>query len=229
MTKFRLYFNKDKETAWLNEMAANGYALKGFFAGFYQFEECQKGEYIYQIDFGNKMFSVNEDYRMFMEENGIEIVCLWGYWIILRKHANEGDFVLYTDVDSSIEHYTKILKMFKIVTIIELLFFMLEAIGAALGSPVGLFGMFLLGILVIVLMHATFSTKKTINALKERTGETTTNNTTSPILLAGLCLNLCGISLNRTEISHSLVLVVQIAAIILMLIGIYQSRNVFRK
>ena len=38
MTKFRLYLDKDKETAWLNEMAAQGYALTGFYAGFYKFE-----------------------------------------------------------------------------------------------------------------------------------------------------------------------------------------------
>ena len=35
MTKFRLYLDKDKETTWINEMAAKGYALKKFFAGFY--------------------------------------------------------------------------------------------------------------------------------------------------------------------------------------------------
>ena len=38
MTKFRLYFDKDKETAWINEMVKKGYAMTGFFAGFYQFE-----------------------------------------------------------------------------------------------------------------------------------------------------------------------------------------------
>ena len=89
MTKFRLYFNKDKETTWLNEMAAKGYALKSFFAGFYSFEKCEPGEYVYQIDFGSKMFSVSDDYREFMAENNIEIVCLGGYWIILRKRASD--------------------------------------------------------------------------------------------------------------------------------------------
>lgn len=99
MTKFRLYFDKDKETAWINEMVKKGYAMTGFFAGFYQFEACTPGEYVYQIDFGSKMFSVSNDYREFMEENNIEIVCLWGYWIILRKRTVDGKFVLYTDVD----------------------------------------------------------------------------------------------------------------------------------
>lgn len=50
MVKFRLYVNKDRETAWLNEMVRRGYAMEGFFAGFYQFGVCSSGEYVYQID-----------------------------------------------------------------------------------------------------------------------------------------------------------------------------------
>jgi len=233
MTKFRLYLDKDKETTWINEMAQSGFALKSFFAGFYTFEKCEPGEYIYQIDFGSKLFSVNEDYRDFMEENNIEIVCLWGYWIILRKHAKEGEFVLYTDVDSSIEHYIKILKMFKIVTIIELICFMLETIGAMNGATIGFLGMFLIGAIVIALMRATLSTKRLINELKERKGESASSGLTSenvsPVLIAGLLLNACASVLHNSTISHTVTIIVQIAAIAIMLIGLYLSKNVFTK
>ena len=68
MIKFKLYFDKDKETAWLNEMSSNGWSMNGFFAGFYRFEPCEKGKYTYQIDFGNKLFSVSDDYKEFMAE-----------------------------------------------------------------------------------------------------------------------------------------------------------------
>ena len=34
MIRFRLYFDKDAETKWLNEMAEQGWAMKSFFAGF---------------------------------------------------------------------------------------------------------------------------------------------------------------------------------------------------
>lgn len=233
MTKFRLYLDKDKETTWINEMAAKGYALKGFFAGFYSFEKCEPGEYVYQIDFGSKMYSVSDDYREFMAENNIEIVCLWGYWIILRKRASEGEFVLYTDVDSSIEHYTKILKMFKVITIIELICFFVEVLGAMNGATVGIFGMFIIGVLIIALMRATLSTKRTINELKERKGQAPAtglaSGKVSPVLASGLLLNLCGISLRNSTVSHPIVMTIQIAAIIVMLIGLYQSREVFSK
>ena len=46
MIRFKLYYDKDKETVWLNQMASEGWALKSFFAGFYKFEPCGKGEYI---------------------------------------------------------------------------------------------------------------------------------------------------------------------------------------
>lgn len=49
MIKFKLYFDKDAETKWLNQMAAEGWAMTGFFAGFYTFEKCEKGKYIYQV------------------------------------------------------------------------------------------------------------------------------------------------------------------------------------
>ena len=107
MIKFKLYFDKDKETAWLNEMSSNGWSMNGFFAGFYRFEPCEKGKYTYQIDFGNKLFSVSDDYKEFMAEADIEIVQTWGFWVFLRKLTAKGDFELYTDVDSQIDHYKK--------------------------------------------------------------------------------------------------------------------------
>ncbi len=137
MIKFKLYWDKDPETKWLNEMADEGWAMTGFFAGFYKFEQTEKGKWRYQIDFGEKFGSVTEDYREFMNEAEIEIVQSWGYWIILRKLASKGKFQLYTDVESSIEHYTKILKMFKVVTIIELICFFIEVMAAANGAAIG--------------------------------------------------------------------------------------------
>ena len=232
MTKFRLYLDKDKETAWINEMAAQGYALTGFCIGFYKFEECEPGKYTYQIDFGDKMFAVDDNYREFMAENNIEIVSLWGYWIFLRKLAADGEFKLYTDVDSSIEHYTKILKMFKIVTIIELICFFVEVMGAMNGAGIGFFGMLLIGAIVIGCMRATISTKRKIAELKERKGEVVTglaSGKTSPALISGLLLNAGALALkNGNTVSGSIIMVVQIIAIILMLVGIYQSRHVFK-
>lgn len=134
MTKFRMYFNKDKETEWLNEMAKRGYAMTAFRANFYTFEECTPGQFIYQIDFSQEFGHVHSSYREFMQETGVEIVCTWGFWVFLRKRAAEGPFELYTDVESTIEHYDKIRKMFKGIIILELVCLLFEVVSAILGN-----------------------------------------------------------------------------------------------
>ena len=169
MIKFRLYCDKDKETEWLNKMAEEGYAMTGFCAGFYQFEKCEPGKYVYQIDFGEKFFAVNENYREFMQETGVEIVQTWGYWIILRKLAKDGEFQLYTDVDSSIEHYTKIRTMFKVVSLIELVCFFMELVCAMEGNKWAIVFMFIIAALTVAVMNAAFKTNRIIAELKERT------------------------------------------------------------
>lgn len=230
MLKFRLYFDKDKETVWLNEMAAKGYAMTGFFAGFYQFEKCEPGKYTYQIDFGEKFFSVTENYREFMNEAGIEIVQSWGFWIFLRKLATEGEFKLYTDVDSSIEHYTKIRNLFKIVSILEIICFMVEVACAMSGAAVGYVGMLIVGICMLAVMRAAIKTNDIIIELKERRGEIMEGKLgakrLSPALMAGIFINVAAMALAETSAFR---MPIQIAAIILMLVGIYQSRNIFAK
>ena len=225
MIKFRLYFDKDKETVWLNKMAEEGHALTGFFAGFYQFEECEPGQYVYQIDFGEKLFAVTNNYREFMEETGVEIVQTWGYWVFLRKLASEGEFQLYTDVDSSIEHYTKIRNMFKVVMILELICFFIELVCAMDGNQWAVRFAILIGVLIIVIMNATFKTNRIIAELKERKGEISACGAgkVSLLLPCGMLLNSCAL-LVKERVNPTIVCVVQIAAIIFMIVGIYRSR-----
>ena len=189
MKKFALYFDKDKETAWLNEMAAQGYALTSFFAGTYTFEECSPGKYTYQVDFSDKLFQISEDYREFMRDNDIEIVQTWGFWVFLRKRNADGPFLLYTDVDSSIEHYTKIRNMFKGASILMIIGFLIECY-CAFYSPICIFFVFLVAALMITIMNITFKTNRIIDDLKEQKGEPVKNaHGPSPALIFGLLLN----------------------------------------
>lgn len=90
MIKFRIYLDKEAEEKWLNQMAADGWAMESFFGGIYQFSACEKGAYTYRVDFGDKLFSISEDYRELMQDAGIQIVQTWGYWVILRRrHQKE--------------------------------------------------------------------------------------------------------------------------------------------
>jgi len=224
MTKFRLYWDKDAETKWLNEMADEGFAMTGFFAGFYKFEKTEKGKWRYQVDFGEKFGTVTEDYREFMNEAGIEIVQNWGYWVILRKLASEGEFELYTDVESSIEHYSKILTMFKVVFVIELICLFIEIFGALSGSEIGWVFACIVGAFTFVILNAAVKTKNKILELKARQSGIDPEKDErqfSPALMAGLLLNSCALLMEHP--GGLVKMILQILAIILMVVGIAQT------
>lgn len=221
MKKFRLYYDKDKETAWLNEMAAQGYALTSFFAGSYTFDECTPGKYTYQIDFSDNLFHVSEDYREFMRENNIEIVQTWGFWVFLRKQNADGPFHLYTDIDSSIEHYTKIRNMFKGVSILMIIGFFIECI-CAIYAPICILFMLIIGALMLVIMNMAFKTNRLITELKEQKGEVVKQVfNPSPFLLAGLLINSGALIIS--DVSAYVKIPLQILAIALMVYGLIKT------
>lgn len=225
MLRFRLYFDKDEETKWLNQMSEEGWAMRRFFAGFYRFEKCERGKYIYQVDFGEKLFDVSDEYREFMQDTGVEIVQTWGYWIILRKLASEGTFELYTDVDSSIEHYSKIRRMFQIATIVELVCLFVEILTGMAGNPWGDACAFVLGAIVLALINALVKTNNIIEELKERKSGVSSeerNRNVSALLPCGFLINACAL-LMEDSVSRYIKITVQIIAIILMLAGAYQT------
>lgn len=172
MTKFRMFFNKDKETEWLNELAVRGYAMRSFFANFYTFDECTPGQYIYQIDFSPEFGHVHSAYREFMQETGVEIVCIWGFWVFLRKRAAEGPFELYSDVESTIDHYDKIRGLFRVCIILELICLLLEVVSAVFGSFQAGWGFSCLLLAVIAALTREYARLNGIIAeLKSRRGE----------------------------------------------------------
>ena len=225
MIRFKLYFDKDKETRWLNDMSDQGWAMNGFFAGFYRFEPCEKGKYTYQIDFGNEFFSVSDDYREFMSDSDIEIIQSWGFWVFLRKLSSEGEFQLYTDVDSQIEHYKKIRNMFKAVTVIELICLFIELFSASMTkSPLLWSFVFLILAIIIAFVNITFRTNDIIHELTERkTGiEEPRNRSISIFLIIGLLLNSC-VLMMKDSIPSYIVCPLQLIVIALMLVGVYQT------
>ena len=225
MIRFKLYFDKDKETKWLNDMADQGWAMNGFFAGFYRFEPCEKGKYTYQIDFGNEFFSVSDDYREFMSDSDIEIIQSWGFWVFLRKLSSEGEFQLYTDVDSQIEHYKKIRNMFKAVTVIELICLFIELFSASMtNSPLLWSFVFLILAIIIAFFNITNRTNDIIHELTERkTGiEEPRSRSISIFLIIGLLLNSC-VLMMKDSIPSYIVCPLQLIVIALMLVGVYQT------
>ncbi|EOS23796.1 hypothetical protein C806_02582 [Lachnospiraceae bacterium 3-1] len=126
MRKFRLYFDKEKEEAWLNEMCSQGWAMTGFFLGMYTFVPCEFGKYTYQVDMppiSGKLYMRDKkkrEYIEFVESTGAEYVCSWGLWLFFRKEAVKGEFKLYTDSESQIRLYQRVRLMFLLIGLYDL-------------------------------------------------------------------------------------------------------------
>lgn len=171
MTKYRYFLDAEKEAKWLNEMSGKGYALTGFCMGFYSFDRCQPGEYVYQIDFTEGMFSVTTDYREFMAETGVEIVCLWANWVILRKKACEGEFRLYTDAESSALYYAKVRNFFKGIVLLEIMCLFMNMPGALRGMAASWIGMGIIALCAVPMIAETMRLGSILKELKIRMGE----------------------------------------------------------
>jgi len=106
----KAFWNYEKEEQWLNEMAVKGMALTDYSWCRYVFEETGGHKYIYRIELLANLPTHPEslNYIRFLEENGIECVASYMRWIYLRKNAADGEFELYTDIESKIKHYKKI-------------------------------------------------------------------------------------------------------------------------
>ncbi len=142
MLRFKLYYDKDAEEAWLNNMCSNGWAFKHFFLDFYTFEKCEPGEYNYQIDLLDSWNGKKGDYADFMEDTGVEVISQWWRWVYLRKKSSDGPFEMYTDVESKIAHYNKIKTFFKLALIIEIICFFMELIATIYTGGYIFFGIY---------------------------------------------------------------------------------------
>lgn len=107
----KLYFNVEKEEEWLNSLASKGLNFQNFSFSKYTFNKGTPGEYIYRIELLKNLPSNAESkaYFEFLEESNIEIVCTHFRWIFLRKKAIDGPFDIYSDSDSKISYYKRLI------------------------------------------------------------------------------------------------------------------------
>jgi len=101
----------DKEEAWLNEMAMNGWALESVSFCSYHFIRCQPGEYSVRLE----MHPYDEAYLSFMQETGAEYIGRMMMWIYFRKKTEDGPFDLFSDIDSRIRHLDRIGRILGII------------------------------------------------------------------------------------------------------------------
>lgn len=111
----------EKEEKWLNEMSAKGLQLVAVGLCKYVFEEGEKGEYAYRLELLKETPSNPEStsYIRFLEETGVEYIGSVLRWVYFRKKTAKGAFELYSDIDSKIKHYSRIMTLISGVFLLE--------------------------------------------------------------------------------------------------------------
>ena len=109
MKTWRAFFvwNFDKEEAWLNEMAANGWVLEEVKFLRYTFVRCEPGEYTVRME----MRDDDPEYFELLRESGVEYVGHVTRWRYYRKSTALGPFEIFSDLESRIAHLERIGKM----------------------------------------------------------------------------------------------------------------------
>lgn len=116
-------FNHEDEEKWLNEKAAKGEFLTDVGFCRYVFEDGEPGKYVYRLEmldeFPKHYKSV--EYLRFLEETGIEHVASMLRWVYLRKKSADGVFDIYSDIESKIRHYKRIINLANILIFLQLI------------------------------------------------------------------------------------------------------------
>lgn len=123
--KVFLVWDFEKEEDWLNEMAQNGWALTGVGFCNYSFVQCKPGEYTIRLEQHPK----EDSYIEFMEETGAEYIGRIVQWLYFRKKTELGEFDIFSDIDSRIEHLKRISRVLAAFGLINIILGMINTLG----------------------------------------------------------------------------------------------------
>ncbi|MEK4974675.1 DUF2812 domain-containing protein [Niallia sp. FSL R7-0648] len=118
-----LFINIEKEETWLNNMCDKGYALHDISDGYYIFERCKPGTYIYRIEFlQQEIFQKEKEFYLeLMKDLKVESIASIKRWHYFRRESSLGEFEIYSDTDSQIEHYKRVNFIWYILALIFIL------------------------------------------------------------------------------------------------------------
>jgi hypothetical protein len=120
--KFKVFmaWQDQEEEVWLRQMAQQGYHLSSMvFPAVYEFTVGEPRDVIYQLDYTNVKRGEVDAYLQLFEDAGWECVGTWLGWYYFRKAADSGSpNEIYTDVESKIQKYQRLLTYLVIFPII---------------------------------------------------------------------------------------------------------------
>jgi hypothetical protein len=132
---WRAFWDFEKEEKYLNKMSSEGLAMTDYSWCRYVFEEKPRGEWIYRIELleNYPTHPESQNYIRFMEETGAEFVASYLRWVYFRRKASEGEFSIYSDSASRIQHYKRVRMWFLLVAWINLFAGIMNMVSAFAG------------------------------------------------------------------------------------------------
>ncbi|WP_223702197.1 DUF2812 domain-containing protein [Sutcliffiella deserti] len=117
-----VFLDYEKEENWINNMCKQGQALSKITNNYYYFEACEPGEFSYRIEFLKEATTPEKDTDLdFMNEMEIEHIAAINRWQYFRRKALLGEFAIYSDIQSKIDHYQRINIIWYILAVIFIL------------------------------------------------------------------------------------------------------------
>lgn len=100
-----------QEGAWLSFMHREGWKFVSTTGTKYEFEKCEKEDYVYELDFKEDGIA-DEDYIQMFSDYGWEYVFQYQKWFYFRKKRTqeEEDMSIFSDNESKIDLCKRILK-----------------------------------------------------------------------------------------------------------------------
>lgn len=95
-------------------MAGGGWHFVGRRRGGCHFEQGEPGAWIYRIEAlpAEPKKAASREYLALLQDTGAETVMTRASWAYLRRPAAMGPFELFSDLESRVEHYRRVVKVF---------------------------------------------------------------------------------------------------------------------
>lgn len=112
----------EKEEKWLNDMACDGWLLDGVGWCRYTFRSCEKDSFRVRLEMLAFAPGSEEgrEYIGFIEGSGAKCVGSLMKWVYFVKDRADGEFELFSDIDSRIRHLENIMKTIGVIGLLNL-------------------------------------------------------------------------------------------------------------
>lgn len=169
MHKLFFIWQYEAEEKWLNKMAQNGLRLMSVGFCTYVFEKCTKGEYQYHLELLEEGVSSNlsSDYIKFLEETGIEYIGYYGKWAYFGKKVVDGEFELFSDIDSKVAHLKRVLRLNLIIGVLFLLYCIVSIHSTTTASDDSIASIVIAALYFIGALFLLFGVVKTLVRIKK--------------------------------------------------------------